>query len=192
MAEHPRRSQCRSSVLAVLILAVAVPTAEGGGGPLFRPAVTGDLGVVATEPPAAARVGRRVFERGGNAVDAAVSTAFAIGVARPQSCGIGGGGFMVYRSARGRTAALDFRETAPAAFQPDALQGPGLHQAFTGHLAVGVPGTVAGLRAALRRYGTSSLADAVRPATRLASDGFRVPPSLSAAIAPYPGPAQPE
>ena len=183
MAEHPRRSQCRSSVLALLILAVAVSTADAREGSRFRPAVTGNLGVVATESPAAARVGRRVLERGGNAVDAAVSTAFAIGVARPQSCGIGGGGFMVYRSARGRTAALDFRETAPAAFQPDTLQGPGLHQTFTGHLAVGVPGTVAGLRAALRRYGTTSLAAAVRPATRLASDGFRVPPSLSEAMA---------
>lgn len=173
----------RLALLAVLILAVAVSTADAREGSRFRPAVTGNLGMVATESPAAARVGRRVLERGGNAVDAAVSTAFAIGVARPQSCGIGGGGFMVYRSARGRSAALDFRETAPAAFQPGTLQGPGLHQTFTGHLAVGVPGTVAGLRAALRRYGTISLATAVRPATRLASDGFRVPPSLSAAMA---------
>jgi gamma-glutamyltranspeptidase / glutathione hydrolase len=113
--------------------------------------VSGDLGVVAAESPAAGRVGRGVLEEGGNAVDAAVATAFAMGVARPHSCGLGGGGFMVYRSRQGRTAALDFREEAPAAFGPEALQGPGLRKDFTGHLTVGVPGTVAGMRSALRR-----------------------------------------
>lgn len=173
----------RMPVLAALTLviavAVAVSPAWGAQGSRFRPAVSGQLGVVATESPAAARVGRRALERGGNAVDAAVSTVFALNVARPQSCGIGGGGFMVYRGAYGQTAALDFRETAPQAFTPDTLQGPGLHNTFTGHLTVGVPGTLAGMDAALKRYGTFSLARAIAPAVRLASRGVRVTPALS-------------
>ena len=82
---------------------------------------TDPVGVVATESWDAARAGRAVLERGGNAVDAAAATVFAMGVARPQSCGIGGGGFLVYRTAGGGTAALDFRETAPAAFRADTL-----------------------------------------------------------------------
>jgi gamma-glutamyltranspeptidase / glutathione hydrolase len=160
-------------VLAALLLAVAVAATAGSAaakqGSAFRPAVSGKLGVVATEAPAAARVGRRVLERGGNAVDAAVATVFAIGVVRPQSCGLGGGGFMVYRSHTGRTATLDFREQAPAAFTPETLQGEGLHEEFTGHLTVGVPGTVAGMDAALKRFGTLSLSRAIAPAVRLAS-----------------------
>jgi gamma-glutamyltranspeptidase/glutathione hydrolase len=176
----------RATLFALIVLGLAIGVAASPAwsaqGSRFRPAVTGDLGVVATESPAAARVGRRALEHGGNAVDAAVSTVFALNVARPQSCGIGGGGFMVYRGAGGRTAALDFRETAPRAFTPDTLQGPGLHETFTGHLTVGVPGTLAGMNAALRRYGTFSLGRAIRPAARLAARGVRVTPALSAAM----------
>ena len=174
-----------AAVAATLISAAAtgVSTAPAAEGSRFRPAVAGNLGVVATESPAAARIGRGVLERGGNAVDAAVATTFALGVARPQSCGIGGGGFLVYRGADGRAAALDYRETAPARFRPATLQGEGLHEGFTGHLTVGVPGTVAGMDAALRRFGTISLGRAVAPAERLARQGFRVPASLSAAMA---------
>ena len=90
---------------------------------------------------------------------------------------------MVYRSAKGAPAALDFRETAPARFSPNTLTPDGLHEDFTGHLTVGVPGTVAGMQAALRRYGTRSLARSIRPAERLAEDGFEVPQSLSEAMA---------
>src|SRR5436189_28675 len=81
----------------------------------------------------AARLGRAVLEAGGNAVDAAAATVFALNVARPQSCGIGGGGFMVYRSRTARVRALDFREIAPAAITPDQFQGQGLYRFFTGH-----------------------------------------------------------
>ncbi len=124
-----------------------------------------------------------MLERGGNAVDAAASTVFAMGVSRPQSCGIGGGGFLVYRSDGGTTASLDFRETAPAAFTPETLQGPGLHETFTGHLTVGVPGVVRGMARALRRFGTISLARAIRPAERMARRGITVTPALSASMA---------
>jgi len=103
-------------------------------------------------------------------------------VARPQSCGIGGGGFMVYRSPAGATAALDFRETAPAKFGPKTLAKKDLTEDFTGHLTVGVPGTVAGLRAALRRYGTIKWAAAVAPAERMARRGVKVSPALAAGI----------
>jgi len=89
----------------------------------------------------------------------------------------------VYRSASGATRTLDFRETAPAAYTPNTLDPPGLHETFTGHLPVGVPGTVAGMDAALTRYGTRSLADVIAPAERLAENGFRVPTSLSGAMA---------
>src|SRR3954453_15436950 len=112
-------------------------------------------------------------------MDAAVAATFALGVARPQSCGIGGGGFLVYRGADGESAAPDFRETAPAAITPETFAGQGLYKTFTGHTTVGVPGTVAGMQAALDRYGTIGLPEAIAPAERLAREGFEVPESLS-------------
>jgi len=103
--------------------------------------------VVATEAPAASEVGVEVLDDGGNAVDAAVTMMIAMTAARPQSCGIGGGGFLVYRRANGRVRTLDFRETAPAAMRPDTFQTPGHHQTFTGHLTVGAPGILRGAEA---------------------------------------------
>ncbi|MFL5819900.1 MAG: gamma-glutamyltransferase [Solirubrobacteraceae bacterium] len=169
-------------LLASSATALAVADASASQGSRFRAAVHGRLGVVATESPAAGRVGRRVLERGGNAVDAAVATVFALNVARPQSCGIGGGGFALYRRADGRVASLDFRERAPFAFTPRSLVGPGLHRSFTGHLTVGVPGTVAGMDLLLRRYGTRTLAQSIAPAASLARRGVRVTRSLSASM----------
>src|SRR3954471_11364935 len=143
---------------AALVLALAAVPARATQGPLFHPAVTSPTAAIATESPAAARVGRDVLAAGGNAVDAAAATVFALNVARPQSCGIGGGGFMVYRSHTGAVRSLDFRETAPAAIRPDQFVGNDkLYSAFTGHTTVGVPGVVAGMNAALTRYGTLSL-----------------------------------
>jgi gamma-glutamyltranspeptidase / glutathione hydrolase len=174
--------------LAVGLMAAAVSGLAAGQAPAsqgsrFRPAVHGRLGVVATESPAAGRVGRRVLEQGGNAVDAAAATVFALNVARPQSCGIGGGGFAVYRRADGRTAAVDFRERAPFRFTPRTLLPPGLHKSFTGHLTVGVPGTIAGMDLLLGRYGTRTLGQVIAPAASLASRGVRVTHSLSASMA---------
>ena len=163
--------------------AIAPPLALAKPGSKLRPAVQSRLGVVATESPAAGRVGLAVLRGGGNAVDSAVATTFALGVARPQSCGIGGGGFAVYRRADGRLDSIDFRETAPRSFTPQTLQAPGLHKTFTGHLTVGVPGTVAGMDLLLRRHGTRSLARSVAPAAALARNGVRVTPALSAAMA---------
>src|SRR3954470_17402120 len=175
----PGRWIATACALCFLLVASAAPAKEGSK---YRPAARGAGGVVATESPLASAIGRSVLDRGGNAIDAAASMVFGLNVVRPQSCGIGGGGFMVYRSAAGETAALDFREAAPAAYTPTTLSGPGKHTAFTGHLTVGVPGTLAGVAAALQRYGTISLTDAIEPARKLAEKGFSVPDSLSQAM----------
>src|SRR5919107_2295637 len=168
-----------TTTLTLLLLAVTVGDALAVEGSQYRNAVRSGGGVVASESPAAAEAGLDVLDAGGNAMDAAVATTFALGVARPQSCGIGGGGFLVYRGASGETAALDFRETAPAAVTPETFAGQGLYKTFTGHTTVGVPGTVAGMHAALESYGTIDLADAIAPAERMAREGFEVPKSLS-------------
>jgi gamma-glutamyltranspeptidase/glutathione hydrolase len=168
-------------VLPTLLVLVVPLVAQAAEGSRMHPAVSSTRGVIATESPAASRVGRSVLESGGNAIDAAAATVFALNAARPQSCGIGGGGFLLYRSRTGSVRALDFRETAGAATTATTFAAPGLHKDFTGHLAVGVPGVVAGLDAALRRYGTLSLAEAIAPAERLARQGIRVPLSMQGA-----------
>jgi gamma-glutamyltranspeptidase/glutathione hydrolase len=162
---------------------IAPASASAVQGSRYHEGASGTAGVVASESPAAARAGRDALARGGNAIDAAVTTVLALGVARPQSCGIGGGGFMVYRSPDGTVRTLDFRETAGAAMKADSLSGPGLHKTFTGHLTVGVPGTLAGMATALQRFGTISLPVALQPAERLARIGFHVPTSMSGAMA---------
>ncbi len=172
----------RTLVVATLLASSTLFLVQGARaeeGSLFREAVGGGGGVVASESPEAAEAGLEILDAGGNAVDAAVATTFAIGVAQPQSCGIGGGGFMVYRGADGEAAALDFRETAPRAITADAFQGDGIYTAYTGHKTVGVPGTVAGMQAALERYGSLGLDEAIAPAEGLAREGFEVPESLS-------------
>lgn len=149
----------------------------------FREAERGPGGAVATESPAASRIGLEVLNNGGNAVDAAVAATFALNVTRPQSCGLGGGGFMVYRGADGEAAALDFRETAPDALTAEAFTGDGLHTTFTGHKTVGVPGTVAGMDAAIERYGTMALAETIAPAESLARNGVEVQPVVAGEMA---------
>lgn len=172
--------QSLAAAVVVILLALCFASdalaTEGSG---FREAVRSEGGVVASESPAASRVGLQVLDDGGNAVDAAVAATFALNVARPQSCGIGGGGFMVYRGADGENAALDFRESAPAAITPEAFQGEGIYNAYTGHKTVGVPGTVAGMDAALDRYGTISLSEAISPAESLAREGVEVTEPVS-------------
>ncbi|MEA2339962.1 MAG: gamma-glutamyltranspeptidase / glutathione hydrolase [Solirubrobacteraceae bacterium] len=169
-------------ILALLIAVLAAVPAGATRGSRWHEATASRYGIVVTESPAASRVGREVLERGGNAIDAAVATVFALGVARPQSCGIGGGGFLLYRSASGKARALDFRETAPAAIRADQYVDDPLAATFTGHTTVGVPGTVAGMDAALARYGTLTLREAIAPAEALARGGVAVPTSLSGSM----------
>lgn len=176
-----------ATVVAFLVILVAIVVgadkAYAEQGTQFREAVRGEAGVITSESPAASNVGLSILNDGGNAVDAAVATTFALNAARPQSCGVGGGGFMVYRSADGETAALDFREEAPAAIKSDTFAGDGLYTTFTGRTTVGVPGTVAGMQAALDRYGTIGLSEAIAPAESLAREGVEVQPSVSGAMA---------
>lgn len=154
-----------------LVGSLVVPPDAGGHdgtvhGSRYRDAVVSDNGgVVASISDYASAVGIDILNRGGNAVDAAVAMVFAVGVARPDSGGIGGGGFLVYRGANDRLAALDFRETAPASklFDSRVLMGEGMHNdtddagdglVGSGHRVIGVPGVVAGMDQALRRLGS--------------------------------------
>jgi gamma-glutamyltranspeptidase/glutathione hydrolase len=152
---------------------------DGYGSP---PTSTGWDGAVSSVDASASAVGIEVLENGGNAADAAVATAAALGVTEPYSAGIGGGGYFVYfDAATGTVGTIDGRETAPAGIIPDAFIDPatGEPYPFTPQLvssgvSVGVPGTVATWDAALERFGTASLSDSLRPAIRLAHKGFTV------------------
>lgn len=141
-------------------------------------------GMVVAQEAQAARIGRDILARGGNAVDAAVATGFAMAVTLPQAGNLGGGGFMVIHLAEtGETHALDYRETAPAQAHRDMFLGADgkadPHLSRHTHLAVGVPGTVAGLAAALKKYGTLSLSEVLAPAIQLAEAGFPVNEALA-------------
>ena len=150
---------------------------------IFHP-VEASRGMVATEERIATRVGLDILRRGGNAVDAAVAVGFALAVTLPNAGNIGGGGFMLVHDAKThRTVAIDFREMAPTGATRDMyLDDKGQvvdGRSLVTHLAVGVPGTVAGLDHALKRYGTMKLADVLAPAIALAERGFPVYPSLA-------------
>jgi gamma-glutamyltranspeptidase/glutathione hydrolase len=137
--------------------------------------------MVASDSVYASRAGLEILQAGGNAFDAAAAVSFALAVTRPHSTGLGGGGFLIARLGRdGRTVVLDFRETAPAAAAADmyvqaARRDPDAPPASQyGHLAVAVPGLVAGRVQMLEAYGTKSLAEVIAPAIRLAREGFEV------------------
>ena len=142
--------------------------------------------MVVSQDAIASAVGAGVMREGGNAVDAAVATAFALAVTYPTAGNIGGGGFLVFRPAEGEPAAYDFRETAPGASSPamflrDGDYDPVLHH--RSHLAVGVPGTVAGLYLAWTEHGTLPWPALVAPAVRLAREGFAVSDALARSLA---------
>lgn len=142
-------------------------------------------GMVVTTDRYASEVGVGILRAGGNAVDAAVATAFALAVVNPEAGNIGGGGFLLLRLADGRAAALDFRERAPlAATHGMYLDANGqlTNASVEGHRAVGVPGSVAGLWEAHRKYGTLPWAEVVAPAIRLA-EGLVVRERLALSLA---------
>jgi gamma-glutamyltranspeptidase/glutathione hydrolase len=134
--------------------------------------------MVASDEELGSRAGVEILQRGGNAVDAAVATAFALAVVEPAAGNIGGGGFMLVRMADGRASFLDYRETAPGKAAGDMYIKPDgkldTEASVTGYRAVAVPGTVAGLELALKTYGTMKLAEVMAPAIRLAENGFPV------------------
>ncbi len=149
--------------------------------------VAGKKGMVVSSSSLASRVGADILAQGGNAVDAAVATGFALAVVWPRAGNLGGGGFMIIHLADGGAQALDFRETAPHAAtrdmyldaNGDVVEG----RSTKGHLAVGVPGTVDGLLQALERHGSMSRRQVLAPAIKLARDGFALPASLAEEIA---------
>ncbi|MBW3661480.1 MAG: gamma-glutamyltransferase family protein [Actinobacteria bacterium] len=193
MSSRPlRRNPYLLAAMAALVAVTSMTAASAdpaGEGSRFRSAVTSSGGVVSSLSTQSARAGIGILDAGGNAIDAAVATVFAVGVTRPEFCGIGGGGFLVYRGADGEVASLDFRETYPLASGPDTFFIPGMHRDGTtglegaaGHMAVGVPGTVAGMAAALERHGSGrfSLAEVIAPAERLAREGMTVSQQFAA------------
>ncbi len=143
-----------------------------------RTGLIADHGMVVSAHPEASRIGKMILEEGGNAVDAAVATGFALAVCYPDAGNIGGGGFMVIRFRNGHAAALDYREKAPLRAYEEMFQDsagnviPGV--SLDSELAVGVPGSVAGLLKALEKYGLFSLQQVIQPAIDLAEKGFPV------------------
>ncbi|MEX1187348.1 MAG: gamma-glutamyltransferase family protein [Gemmatimonadaceae bacterium] len=148
-------------------------------------AAFGQHGMVASNDSLATAVGVEILRRGGNAVDAAVAVASALAVTHPEAGNIGGGGFMLVRLADGSTAALDFRERAPAAATRAMFSQPGVPPGAStrSHLASGVPSAVAGMLAALERFGSVSREQAIAPAIALARNGFIVDTTFSRTIA---------
>lgn len=141
-------------------------------------------GMVSAQEAVAAQIGLDILKAGGNAVDAGVAVAFALAVTLPRAGNIGGGGFMIIHDAKsGETKAIDYREMAPASADRDMfLDAEGNADSelsrYTG-LAVGVPGTVAGMQMALKNYGSMTLAETIEPAIILARDGIAVTPGLA-------------
>src|SRR4051794_23702163 len=179
----------RRSLLVALALAIIchgpANSQEGRRGFYTPPApgsfhsVFAEHGMVVAQEKLAAQIGADILRQGGNAVDAAVATGFALAVSYPRAGNIGGGGFMVIHSAeRHEDITIDYRETAPAATTPqiflDADGKPDAAKSRDSALGVGVPGTVAGFALALEKYGSGqfTLAQLLEPAIVLARDGF--------------------
>src|SRR4051812_15044986 len=167
----------RRRIAAIAVLAVACACGIGRGALAASAApVAAEHGMVVSAHQLATRVGVDVLRKGGNAVDAAVAVGYALAVVYPAAGNLGGGGFMTLQLADGRKTFFDFREKAPLAATPgmylDAAGNVIPLASTRGHLAVAVPGTVAGLEAALAKYGTMKRAELIAPAIRFAEQGF--------------------
>jgi gamma-glutamyltranspeptidase/glutathione hydrolase len=165
----------------------AAPTSAPGAAERGRPTAKiptaiGRGGAISTVDPEASAAGLKVLRRGGNAVDAAVAAAATLGVTEPYSAGIGGGGYFVYYNAKsGKVRTIDGRETAPASMPQDAFIDPATGKPYTftpdlvtSGVSVGTPGTAATWDRALAKWGTLSLAEALKPAINVATRGFVV------------------
>src|SRR6266550_42978 len=168
---------------ATTIVACGGPPAAGGPAPIrgravipatwtlrSRPA-TAPHAMVVSAHPLASQAGVEILKQGGNEIDAAVAVAFALEVVLPDAGNIGGGGFIVHRTAGGEVTALDYREAAPAAATHDMFvdsAGNPTEKSEIGHLASGVPGSVAGLYEAWKKYGSLPWVALIAPAIRLA------------------------
>lgn len=181
-------------IVAAFTLTAIVPLARGQAAAEYR--LTNDVpgdwpkqparaahGMVATDEELGSQAGVEILKRGGNAVDAAVATAFALAVVEPAAGNIGGGGFMLVRFADGRTTFFDYREVAPGKATREMYIGPDgkldKEASVIGYKSFAVPGTVAGLELALKTYGKLKLAEVMQPAIHLAEDGFPVSEKLA-------------
>jgi gamma-glutamyltranspeptidase/glutathione hydrolase len=144
---------------------------------------TAPRAMVVSGSPIASEVGREILRRGGTAIDAAVAVGFALAVVHPEAGNIGGGGFMIIRPRDGQVYALDYRETAPGSAGRDMYRAAAADASITGALAAGVPGSVAGLVEAHRRFGRLPFSALVEPAIRLARSGFIIDEYRSQSIA---------
>ncbi|PVB61436.1 gamma-glutamyltransferase [Labrenzia sp. 011] len=193
MRRHLESLACSFALAAALAFGTAAPLAAQDTAiyslkDRFQP-VTAQNGMVASQEAVATGVGVDILRKGGNAVDAAIATGFALAVTLPRAGNLGGGGFMLVHMAESRqTEALDYREKAPAAASWDMFLDedgePDSDKSRFSGLAVGVPGTVAGFAEAYARHGSGNLtwAELVAPAIELAENGITVTPGLSAAL----------
>ncbi|MGV4928480.1 gamma-glutamyltransferase (plasmid) [Streptomyces sp. BHT-5-2] len=187
---HARRLTVLGVTAALAGSLMAVPAAArtaapppGTTAPAKTPVAVGYGGAVASVDADASAAGIEVLRKGGNAVDAAVATAAALGVTEPYSAGVGGGGYFVYYDARSKTVrTLDGRETAPRTATKDLFLENGkpipFADAVTSGLSIGTPGTPATWASALKKWGSRPLAQVLRPAEKLAADGFTVDPTF--------------
>ena len=177
------RISMRPLLLALVVVLLAGPAAatakqDRSSEPVKEPTAVGRGGAAATVDVLATAAAADVLKRGGNAVDAAVAAAGVLGVTEPFSAGIGGGGFMVIRTAKGKVTTIDAREKAHGAMQPDSFWENGVplpfNEARYSGLSAGVPGTVLGWEKALDRYGTKSLRKMLQYGIDVARKGFVV------------------
>jgi gamma-glutamyltranspeptidase / glutathione hydrolase len=177
-------------VLATIVAGTAVPAQAKRAEPPKVPVAVGYGGAVSTVDPTATAVGLNVLRQGGNAVDAAVAAAATLGVTEPFSAGIGGGGFFVYYDAKtGKVHTIDGREAAPASMTATSFINPAtgspyaFDEARISGISAGVPGTLLTWQDALDRWGTRSLAQMLKPAGRVAADGFTVDQTFASQVA---------
>jgi len=184
MTLRPRSSAARRILAATVWLSVC-----GACLAASRPAERARSAMVAGPEPLAVEAGLAVLREGGNAVDAAVTMGLTLAVTLPQAGNLGGGGYLLMRAPNGTADFIDFRETAPAAARREMFLDPNGEvipkESTETWRASGVPGTVAGLSLALRKHGTISMARALKPAVRLARDGFVIDRGLERALAAH-------
>ena len=181
------------SIFIVLLLCFLPLSFVENGLAQSREPVRAANGMVASNDRIASEIGVEILRRGGTAVDAAIAVAFALAVTYPEAGNLGGGGFMMIRYRDGRTAAIDYREMAPGRATRNMFVDErgelirGANSSTVGFRASGVPGTVAGMELALRRYGSGRMtwSQLIEPARRLAAEGFTVSYPLANSLRAY-------
>ncbi|HEY6418737.1 MAG TPA: gamma-glutamyltransferase [Candidatus Binataceae bacterium] len=185
-----RDARTRLAACALIIILVAsIPAANSAPAESPDVSAVAQRAMVVSESEQATAAGVEILRRGGNAVDAACATALALGITNPAASGIGGGGFMlIYMAATKQVYALDYRERAPLKASPTMFVRDGHPNealAQNGILAVATPGEIAGIDAALRRFGVMKFQTVAAPAIKLARDGFPASPHLAGEIAHF-------